>query len=470
MTVQSIVYAFADSQQEWNTSEWRSRIGSDALNQSGRYVGRCIPLVDFSNYGHDAIQQICGAADVIVVQRNLLASDIWEACDYWRGLGKLVVADLDDDYPHLTPQNPAYKFWILDKSNLKERTGYTPIEALTEGFRHVDALISPNEHILSDWAEVLDLPGYWLPNYARWEWYEGIKQAPVPKGDAPIIIGWGGSVSHWDSWWFSGLREAIPVLTEKYPRITWKICGGDKRVKEFFDDIAPGRWVNQRGVTPDQWPGVLATFDIGLAPLCGPGYPQGERYDQRRSWLKAVEYLLAGVPWIGSDGIVYEKLDGQGGFVVENTPEAWQEGLERIITDLKGYKTTSKKLMPWARDNLSLIHVIDRYVDVFKQIMVDKHSGAGTRIPDVMYASDYYAQVDELGEVTITIPPGDDLERLQDYQNQTLHAVRFWCTQMGLDHNGVNVGRCLEYPLLQELNVRVFTAQEQAALGEEVAV
>ena len=409
-------------------------------------------LADFVQYGNPGVQEVLGPADAIIVQRNLLSKDVWDACDYWRGLGKLVVADLDDDYPHLLPQNPAYPFWILDRNGLEEATGYKPIDALTEGCRHVDALLSPNVLILEDWEYVV--PGYWQPNYAQWKWYEGIEQKELDPDE--IIIGWGGSVSHFDGWWFSGLREAVPFITEKYPQVTWKICGGDTRIKRLFDELAPDRWIDQAGVPPQEWPKQVASFDIGLAPLCGPGSPQGERYDLRRSWLKAVEYLLTGVPWIGSEGIVYEKLDGEGGFVVANTPEAWEEGLSRIIDDLKGYKVASKKLMPWARDNLTMTHVIDKYVDVFNRIMVDRHTGAGTRIPDVLYASDHYAEVDELGEVSVTVPPGDDLERLQGYQDQTLHAVQFWCTQMGLDHNGVNVGRCLEYPLLQELNVRVF--------------
>jgi hypothetical protein len=258
------------------------------------------------------VQALVGEADVLVVQRNLLLKEIWEACDYWRGLGKTVVADLDDDYPHLTPQNPAYRFWILDAGKLKERTGYTPIEALTEGFRHVDGLISPNKLILSDWAEVLpDLRGYWVPNYANWEWHNNVKQKPLDEEE--IIIGWGGSVSHWDSFWFSGVREALPVIFERYPQTRFKLCGGDLRLQRMLEDIIPGRWFHQSGVPPAEWPKQVASFDIGTAPLCGPEFPQGERYDQRRSWLKAAEYLLCGVPWVASDGVVYEELDGRGG-------------------------------------------------------------------------------------------------------------------------------------------------------------
>ena len=406
------------------------------------------------NYGHPAVQEVCGAAEVIVVQRNLLIKDVWDACDYWRGLGKVVVADLDDDYPHLCPQNPAYRFWIQDATKLKERTGYTPIEALTEGFRHVDALVSPNELILQDWSEIL--PGYWLPNYAQWKWWKKIKQKTLPVDDEPIVIGWGGSVSHFDGFWFSGLREAIPIINREYPRVMWKICGGDKRIKKFFDDLAPGRWTDQEGVTPDLWPQQVASFDVGIAPLCGPGAPQAESYDQHRSWLKSVEYLLAGVPWVASDGIVYEKLDGRGGFLVENSGKAWTEGLRRVLDDLERYKATSKKAMLWAKKNLTIEYQADEYMAVFDRIHTDTLSNRGTSVPNVHYAREGFEVVDPVDDVEVLAEETDLLPALLDYQRQTFNAVQDWRRKMGAEQDGVEIWRCLEFPILQLLNTAVY--------------
>jgi hypothetical protein len=275
-----IVFCYADSQQEWNTSQWRGLTPSDGINTHPAHQARMMPISDLMQYGHDNVQALVGEADVLVVQRNLLLKEIWEACDYWRGLGKTVVADLDDDYPHLTPQNPAYRFWILDAGKLKERTGYTPIEALTEGFRHVDGLISPNKLILSDWAKVLpDLRGYWVPNYANWEWHKNVKQKPLNEDE--IIIGWGGSVSHWDSFWFSGVREALPVVFERYPQTRFKLCGGDLRLQRMLEDIIPGRWFHQSGVPPAEWPKQVASAGSRRRNTC---------YVACRGWPATAQY------------------------------------------------------------------------------------------------------------------------------------------------------------------------------------
>jgi hypothetical protein len=373
-------------------------------------------------------------------------------------LGKLVVADLDDDYPHLTPQNPAYPFWILDRTELKKRTGYTPVEALTEGFKHIDALISPNKLILSDWAETIPgLRGYWVPNYANWQWHKDanwqwhkdVKQKPLDENE--IILGWGGSVSHWDSFWFSGIREALPVIFERYPQARFKLCGGDLRLQGMLEDIIPGRWFHQPGVPPAEWPTVCASFDIGLAPLCGPDYPQGERYDQRRSWLKAAEYLLTGVPWVASDGVVYADLDRQGGVCVPNEPSAWIGALDDMLENLSARKAESKKLMRWARDNLAMEYVVDDYVKIFDSIATDKHATTAARLPNIIYTADIEKDVDEIEAIEIEILD-DDMQALVERQRCVYHVSTAWRKGLTLEYNGVDLAHCLQYPLLMYVN------------------
>ncbi len=451
----NFVYCFADKANEWNTSAWRCHIPSNGLNTTKEHSARCIPLSDFGNYGHPTLQTIIAPADVVIVQRNLLTPEIWEACDYWRGLGKTLVADLDDDYPHLTPQNPAYPFWIEDMLGMEEQTGRTPIETIREGFRHVDALVSPNRKILETWEDTV--PGYWLPNYAYGEWYKNIKQKPTPQDDEDIIIGWGGSVSHWDGWWFSGLVQAMQAITEKYPRVKWKLCGNDARVKQLFADSLPAdRWIHQPGVPPDQWPQIVSTFDIGVAPLCGPGAKQSESYDQHRSWLKALEYALTGVPWVGSKGGVYDELEGKTcGICVENTTEAWQSGLEKVIDRLDRFKLSAKRKMTWARNNLIMENVTARYVQVFQTIIAEKNASNDLRLPNILYSTDLFEQVPE-SQIEPVERDQVDMAELLEYQRATLALSKTWYDEIDLEYRDIDLGACLQYPFLHTVNNQLF--------------
>jgi len=451
----NFVFCFADKANEWNTSSWRAHIPSNGINTNPAHHARCIPLTDFARYGNPTVQRAVGKADVIIVQRNLLNQEIWDACDYWRGLGKLVVADLDDDYPHLTPQNPAYRFWIEDAVGMKAQTGMMPIELLTEGFRHCDALVSPNHKILATWADVV--PGYWLPNYAYGEWYKDVVQKPLPQDDEPIVIGWGGSVSHWDGWWFSGLIPAMKAITEKFPRVLWKLCGNDERVKKLFAKTLPeDRWIHQPGVPPNEWPLQVASFDIGLAPLCGPDAPQSESYDQHRSWLKALEYALCGVPWIGSKGGVYDELvPHTTGFCIENTAEAWEETLAHIVNKLAGFKQSAKRRMAWARANLIMENVVPQYVRVFETITAERNANLGLRLPDAIYSQDLFDKVDKVELVPIDHHE-IDIDKLLEYQRSTFELSEAWHEGMNLESNGVDLGHCLQYSFLHTINSRLF--------------
>ena len=285
------------SSTEWNCSEWRMKMPADAINRHGQHYAKLLHINSFPRFDDPAVQDIVGPADVIIVQRNFVHKEIWDAMDYWRGLHKVVACDLDDDYPNLPWSNPAHSFWIENTANAPT----APIELLTQGLRHANALIAPSKVLLEDWKNVVY--GCYVPNYAEGHWYRDLKKR---EPDGKIIIGWGGSVSHYDSWKFSGIIPAIERLCREDPRVCVMICGNDARVLDLLD-VAPEQKLNQPGVPPKEWPKIIAGFDIGVAPLDAR---DGEHsYDFRRSWIKGLEYNLAQVPFIATRSPVYAAFD-----------------------------------------------------------------------------------------------------------------------------------------------------------------
>jgi len=255
-------------------------------------------------------------ADVLIkVDSKNLQKTLEDNQDHIKNLGR--VGDLKIGIRITKPDHAA-------SAVIKGAEIFVPLEGLKIGVQLVDALTSPSKVICRDWGELNT--GVWVPNFPQGKWYEDLPGKPEELDDR-VVIGWGGSVSHYDSFWFSGVRQALESLCARRPEVLFKFCGNDGRV--YFQlpvGVRQKAW--QQGVPPPDWPKVVSTFDIGLAPLdlTGP-------YDARRSWIKGVEYMLARVPWVGSDGPPYEDLR-EWGHLTENTPEAWEERLEYLIDHL----------------------------------------------------------------------------------------------------------------------------------------
>ncbi len=320
-----------------------------------------------------AIQQIISHADIITLQRNLISEDVFTALQYWRGFNIPVVADLDDSYERLVTCNPAFKFWVDNSLKLNPE----PLKMLERGLSLCDALTSPNRLILSDWAYVQPR-GYLLPNYAEKEWWTNLKDRATMKAELGlqdrIVIGWGGSVSHYDSFWGSGIREAATAICRHNPNVIWMIAGNDQRIYDQLPVHRDNKYM-QPGVPAQMWPQIVKTFDIGVAPLFGP-------YDQRRSWIKTLENGLAGNPWVASAGEPYHDHAALGK-LVPGTSEAWEAALEATIGNLVQEQALAEKRVPlyqqWFIENQ-----LKTYEKVFQDVIQQQKLSVG-QLPSVHY-------------------------------------------------------------------------------------
>jgi len=410
-----VIYLYADTENEWNCSQWRAKIPADSINaehEAGRcpHTARLFLMPTALDWAHPQVNALLGAADVIIFQRNVLIPPVWEAMDYWRAIGKAVLVDLDDHYPGLPPSNPAYNYWIRNGPGLEPE----PVAALAEGLRHADGLTSPSKVILKDWEHIV--PGYWLPNWTFRAWYAPFGQKPMGAGDflidyeakevngkqtptlralprpnseGTIILGWGGSISHVDSWLASGVMDALTRLFEKYPQLRLKFCGHEARLDRWLAPFGE-RVLRQGGVGPKDWPHVVSTFDIGLAPLDTrpiPPWREGApvaSYDERRSWLKGVEYLSAGVPWVGSKSLTYNDL-ARWGTLVDNTPEAWFGALDWMLANLAREKEKAWDRRRWALKRVAFEPNVSNYFDTFGRVLADKAVREGSQLPGIYY-------------------------------------------------------------------------------------
>jgi hypothetical protein len=313
----NIVYVYADSEQEWNCSEWRCAIPARALNRTGRHQASLLSLEDFAHHT-PAARQACQPADVIVVQRNLFGP-VLSAMHHWKARDKVVVVDFDDAYSLMPPGNVSYPLWhqgvTQGPTGLPARIHPPPLTQFKWGLQLAHAATVPSKRLADDWRAYTDV--HYLPNYIDLRHYETVP----PEPHSGVCLGWGGSLSHLESFTGSSILTALQRVCRARPQVTVAICGSDRRIFDRLPLPAAQKrllpWVPYA-----DWPRRLASFDIGLAPLHGA-------YDERRSWIKVLEYMVMKIPWVASEGAPYQDLRGYG-WLVKNTPGAW----ERVLLDM----------------------------------------------------------------------------------------------------------------------------------------
>lgn len=287
--------------------------------------------------------------------------------------------------------------------------------------KHADALVSPSKVLLKDYEHII--PGFHLPNFPERAWYEPaspkkygspallfayeLKDSQplftgreIPDSSDWITFGWGGSISHVDSWVYSGAVEALARIFKEFPLTRLKFCGHEQRLDYLWEKIeaeTPGRIIRQAGVRPEHWPYVVSSFDVGLAPLdmrpvaSNTGKPGEEMweggtysYDERRSWLKGVEYLCAGVPWIGTKSATYIDLQRHGE-LVENGEENWYQAMKGMIENIESRKKFAADKKKWALKKYSMEQNVQAYVDVYERIGNLKRSKISGTLPNIQW-------------------------------------------------------------------------------------
>jgi len=354
----NILFVEADLPHELSTSIWLCRIPAAAINRTGKHRAQVVFRDEF----------VAGRVDIdwpsVIVVERLLAGRMLDVIRDAQKRGKRVIARFDDAY-HLMPSYIASSN-LWRRSLLIGRTAggkaqraklnVSMIKQFREGLALCDATSTPSRLLCKDY-ERFAKKMFFVPNYpdlGNRAWL-----VPKKKHDG-IIIGWGGGGTHKQSWRDSRIIPALESLCREYPQLKIMICGIDQWVVEELTDRLPaGQLITQAWVPSDKWPEVLSEFDIGIAPLAG-------RYDDRRSWIKVLDYAIKGIPWVATNAPPYTYC--QGGIRVKNKPKNWKRALRTLIEK----ESTRKKLISvgtnWAWRQGIHSH-ISTYLNFFDEVM-----------------------------------------------------------------------------------------------------
>lgn len=326
----NVVFVYADRPNEMNCSLWNCFFPTKAINKTRDNKATLFTIDEFIK-NTEEVQKACQESDIIIIERDLFG-DTLTMMQYWKVRNKNVAVIFDDAYHIIEPENVSYPFWHnstvieINPETKEKRTVNVvpkPLDQFKWGLRISKGAIMPTKVLAEDWQDYTYT--YATHNYLDMDRYKDSE--PLIK-HSDIVLGWCGSMSHFSSFTRSEILPAINYVIKKYPNVKIMI-GGDRRVFDRIN-VPESKKLFVPYVPEEQWASLVRSIDIGLAPMAGD-------YDQRRSWIKALEYMVLKVPWIASKSKTYEELEDYGK-IINNSLNNWKDGLCEMIENLSEKK------------------------------------------------------------------------------------------------------------------------------------
>lgn len=261
------------------------------------------------------VGQIPTAADLtahetFVFSRPHLAAPLMESLKACASAGKRVLVDLDDDFHHLPPDHPGYAH--AGPGN-PER-----LRALEAALAQAEALVVATPALAERYApltkRVVVIPNGWSSANPLW--------AKSAKRLAPFVLGWAGTATHRAD--VAVMKPGVTRFLRENPQALLVIAG-DPAIYEAFNILPEAQRLYLPYVPFDDYPYVLAHFDVLLAPL------RHDEFNCAKSDLKLMEAGVRSLPWVASPLPAYLSWE-VGGLFAEKS-EDWCTALTQLAGD-----------------------------------------------------------------------------------------------------------------------------------------
>lgn len=284
---------------------------------------------------HRRLQQVCEAADVLIVN-GVCSADLLPLMAQRKQAGRLTVFEINDDVAEIQPSNPLSGFFAQPENiRLFRRLALTADAvqySVPELERLYGSLNRRGRVFLNQMTEVPPLR---------------------EKTGTELTLGWGGSAGH-----FEDVAEIAPALIEvllRHPQLSLRLMCSD-RIWQLFDALPAERKSRTPVGSIEQYYAFVGSLDIGLAPNREKGF------NRARSDVKFLELAAYGAvavvqrltPYLGS------VVHGQNGFMYQSTSELVGL-LERLIADAGERARIRKNAHEYvARERQQATHAAER--------------------------------------------------------------------------------------------------------------
>ena len=282
-------------------------------------------------------------ADIVVIQRPARTGYL-DIIDLMHARGSRVVVDMDDDLSCIHPLNPAFIPY-----QQKDMHWQFAIEACEKA----DLVTCSTEALAERYG-----PGHSvvLPNCIP-EWYLNV----AAVRDERTTVGWAGltathpkdlDITH------GAVNQALAMTKEES---RFMAIGDDKTFYKLgIKQRAPHVFVP--GVPMVAYPTALAKLDIGIVPL------ETSKFNDAKSWLKALEYAACGVVPVVSPTPDNLKMVEAGAAVSASSPAEWADKLKSLIQNDQDRKALTESAKDFAR-KYTIEANAERWWDAWSSIM-----------------------------------------------------------------------------------------------------
>jgi hypothetical protein len=239
--------------------------------------------------------------DVVIGQRLAFNSPLWN--DLCADPNVMTVYDIDDDLMNIDPENAV------------PHSIYAPLRDIVQHNIKISDVVTASTPKLAEYLRQFNANVHVLRNCVP----DALVETPR-RARHGLTIGWGGSMFHGQDW--GPMNKYLRHIQRRHG-VALRCVGANYMTG--LTNVSTVGFIDVNSYHQE------LDFHIGIAPLINTPF------NQRKSWIKTLEYAARGIPVVASNvGQYGEWIDhGRNGYLVDDLRdgEGWTSVLEALIDD-----------------------------------------------------------------------------------------------------------------------------------------
>jgi hypothetical protein len=268
-------------------------------------------------------------------------------------LGHKVIANVDDDFLCIPPENPA-----------SQNMGSIVLQYFIQNMRESDLVVTGSEELATRYSaynKTVCIPNGWAEMDKSNMETVGVAVQTDGSGIPmrPYTIGFAGTPTHSKD--FATMQPELEDWLSKNPDVNIVIVG-DPQIYIALK-VAPSRKIYYPFVAIGLYPWIVRQMDVIFIPLAD------DKFNRAKSDIKLLDALVAGIPFVASGVQPYyewcAKYKG-GGYIANGTDYGWSFCFDRL-RDPVIRKDLVDTAQPFVKEREMKV-LVNKWIEVFNSI------------------------------------------------------------------------------------------------------